>query len=361
MRKIIYYLFLIFFLQWNIYAEGNPKEEKSMQMAIRLTTDHIFRGYNYAMLASDRNNTPYSSVNFVPAVQPQFVYATPLKGLKTLFWSNFFITNLKDRDSDFAILQDGPGQTDRFASILSEMVNNSSAPAYNPYQTRSYRERNSLGRYDGIFFGVYYEWKTTFGEWSIGTWIWNNLNRFGKYTWQEYFIWYNPPVFKEANIKIQFFLNTSFDNGGSANSPMGITNAQNYLSIESSHTFFKDKGVEVTPSIVVGYVQNNDNISKRAGISNAVTSLKFSKSGYDLTFHVLYRPAVLLYDTSDKNKSDGKLPDPEKQIGYVNKYVYNEIGKVFPSDIANYLNYEMGSKKIINTVFIISMGYSWEF
>ncbi len=325
---------------------------------MRVTSDHNFRGYNYGALASQRNNTSYSNYTFAPAAQPQFVYSTPLKGLKTLFWGNFFMNNLQDRDSDMYLLQDSPGGEDRTTAITSDMQAGRST--YDPSRTRKYRERNSLGRYDGIFFGIYYDWNTAIGNWSTGTWLWNNLDRFGKYSWQEWFIWYTPPIAKWANPKLQFFINTSFDNGGSAGTPLANTNGQNYTSIEFSRKFFEDKLIHVTPKISTGYVQNNDNTNKRSGISNVLTSLQFLFGKVDLTLNVVYRPEAKLYDTFDRNRSDGKLPDPSQQYGN-NRVVLEELNRRYPKEVANTIYNDWTSSKFVKAIFFFSIGYTIEF
>lgn len=347
-------LLLVFTIPISSQNKEEEKEEKPMEMAVRFTSDHNFRGYSYSSLASQRNNTSYSAVNFVPSVQPQFVYSTPLKGLKTLFWGNFFLNNMTDRDSDMYLLQDAPGEKEKFNSIAGD------PSGYYPSKTKRYKERNGMSRYDGIFFGIYYEWTTITGTWTFGTWIWNNMNRYGKYTWQEYFLWYAPPFWKWANPKLSFFLNTSFDNGGSNNLALGYTNGQNYISIEVGHTFLEGSPVTITPKLQAGYVVNNDNVNRRSGVLNILQSLKFGFDKIDLTLSALYRPDADLYDTSDPNKLDGRLPDPSKQYGPY-QMMYDELKKRYPEDLANRIGYEQTSEKFIKMLYIISMGYSWEF
>ncbi|HMV44488.1 MAG TPA: hypothetical protein PK079_22845 [Leptospiraceae bacterium] len=258
------------------------------------------------------------------------------------------------------LLQDSPGSDDRTNTILSDMQ--SGKGIYDPNKTRSYRDRNSMSRYDGIFFGIYYDWNTEIGTWSVGTWIWNNLNRYGKYSWQEWFIWYTPPFAKWANPKLSFFLNTSFDNGGASTSstPLGYTNGQNYISFEVSHKFFPDKLIHIIPKFLTGYVQNNNNVDKRSGISNVLGSIQFLMGGFDFTLNLLYRPEPKLYDTSDPNKNDGRLADPSKQYGN-NRVVSEELNRRYPKDVANAIYYTMTSENFVRTVFFFSMGYTIEF
>lgn len=351
-------LFILLFCNYSLFSQ--EEEEKPMWMSVRVTSDHNFRGYNYGALASQRNNTAYTNYTYAPAVQPQFIYSAPLKGLKLLFWGNFFLNNLKDRDNDMFLLQDSPGSDDRTNTILSDMQ--SGKGIYDPNKTRSYRDRNSMSRYDGIFFGIYYDWNTEIGTWSVGTWIWNNLNRYGKYSWQEWFIWYTPPFAKWANPKLSFFLNTSFDNGGASTSstPLGYTNGQNYISFEVSHKFFPDKLIHIIPKFLTGYVQNNNNVDKRSGISNVLGSIQFLMGGFDFTLNLLYRPEPKLYDTSDPNKNDGRLADPSKQYGN-NRVVSEELNRRYPKDVANAIYYTMTSENFVRTVFFFSMGYTIEF
>jgi hypothetical protein len=355
--NILSVLVIIFYFVFNksVFSQEKPKEEeKNMQMSLRTTSDHHFRGYNYSMLASQRNNTEYSSVNFTPSVQPQFTYSTPLKGLKTFFWGNFFLNNMNNRDNDMFILQDGPGQSEKFSPTAN-------VSDYYPGKTRRYKENNGLSQYDGLFFGIYYEWETKYGRWSVGTWMWNNLNRLGKYSWQEYFIWYEPQVLRFLNPKFQFFLNTSFDNGGSQGTPLANTNGQNYMYYEMYHSFCQACAIQIVPKFQIGYVSNNDNQNKRSGFSNMIQSLKFVYNGFDLTFNAMYRPNPILYDTSDPNRSDSRLPNPSKQYGNIDRAIYQELSNNYPKEIANLMFYQYGSQSIPKMIFFISTGYSWEF
>lgn len=349
----IYFFIMILFIPPALSAQETSPEEKNMNMSVRMTTDHNFRGYNYSMLASQRNNTSYSSVNFVPSVQPQFVYSAPLKGLNFLFWGNFFLNNLNDRDSDLFILQDGPGEKEKFV--------NGTAKDFYPGRTRRYKERNGLTQYDGLFYGIYYEWDTKYGKWSVGTWMWNNVNRLGKYSWQEYFLWYEFPVLKVVNPKLQFYFNTSFDSGGSSSTPLGTTNGQNYLYYEMSHSFCADCSVQTVPKFQIGYVSNNDNQNRRSGISNIINSLKFIYHGFDLTLNVLYRPDPILYDTSDSVRSDSRLPDPSRQYGSMDRAVYQQLSGMYPKEIADWMFYQTGNQSIPKAIYYITTGYSWEF
>ena len=107
-------------------------------------------------------------------------------------------------------------------------------------------------------------------------------------------------------------------------------------------------------------MQNNDNVNRRAGISNILTSLQFVLGHIDLTLQVLYRPEAKLYDTYDQNRSDGKLPDPAQQYGN-NRIVYDELAKRYPKEVAAAVFNEWTSEKLIRTIFIFSMGYTMEF
>lgn len=326
-----------------------------MSAEVRITTDHHFRGYNYSMLADQRNNTRYHSASFNPSIQPQFVYSTPLTGLKLLFWGNFFLTNTSNRDSDLYILQDGPGEEEKW-----DPVQGINLTEFTPGKTRRYKERNGLSRYDGLFYGIYYDWNTKYGDWSVGTWMWNNLDRFGKYSWQEYFLWYRPNVLKIIHPTFKAFFNTSFDSGGSTTTPLGTTNGQNYFQFELSHTFFENSEIHVTPHFQAGYVVNNDNNSKRAGVSNIIQSLQFSYENFDLSLHAMYRPYPQIYDTYDSNPNDGRLPDPSLQNGIYRSY-RDVLQSHFPDTMAKAIQGEFTSQKFLRTIFFVSIGTNYQF
>lgn len=350
-------LFLLLFFNFLIQAQEKPEpKEKNMEMSFRITSDHHFRGYNYSMLASQRNNTQYQEFNMVPAAQPQFDYSTPLKGLKTSFWGNFFLNNLSNRDSDFHILQDGPGMSEK-------VLPNGTIQNPYPNRTKRYKERNGLSQYDGLFFTIYYQWNTEIGTWSFGTWIWNNLNRLGKYTWQEYFIWYEPPFLKSINPKIHFFVNTSFDNAGASQTttPLGVTNGQNYLYYEMSYKFCDKCKIQIVPKFQIGYISNNDNINKRSGIANMIQSLKFIYEEFDIVLNAMYRPDPILYDTFDPNRNDSKLPDPSKQNSVLGKSMLSQLNSMYPKEIADSIFYESNSQHIPKLIYFFTTGYTISF
>jgi hypothetical protein len=111
----------------------------------------------------------------------------------------------------------------------------------------------------------------------------------------------------------------------------------------------------------MGYVANNDNQNRRAGISNMIQSLKFSHNGFDLIFNAMYRPDPILYDTFDQNKSDSNLPNPSRQNSVEGQTILKQYSNNFPKELADYLFYQQTYQAIPKTIFFISTGYSWEF
>jgi hypothetical protein len=340
-----------------------PPKEKKSDYAIELASDFIFRGQSFGgHNQNSRSNSSYRSYTDAWAIQPSFTYNTPINGFKFLFWGNVFLQHSRDRDSDWA-LQVAPSERDQGSEVLNMLNSGRTSTGsldYDPSRLNFYKEKNGLHRQNGAFTGAYYEWETTIGIWSAGLWTWNNADKSNKYTWQEFFVWYKPSLLPYMNPMLQAYWNASSDHGGNKKEPQGITNGQNYFSVEMSHEYFKGDFFRLTPNLHTGYIVNNNNIDQRSGISNITSSLKLNFGNLFCVLNHIYRPETDVWDTDDKNRRDGKTPDPSKQNG-IYSIARTSLQKQYGEAIGGYLSDQNSNQAINKVLYYISFGYENKF
>jgi hypothetical protein len=342
----------------------HSKEEiENTELSIEIVSDFIFRGQSFGgEVASQRNNSSYRSYTDAWAIQPYLVYKTPLQGFQLLFWGNLFLQHNSDRDSD-RYLQNGPGQRNLGEELQRQYNQTGRIPLdteLDLLRANLYKEKNGLHRQNGVFLGGYYEWNTKFGEWTVGTWFWNNSNKAARFTWQEYFVWYKPKILPFLNPMFSAYFNASSDNGGDNSNPSGITNGQNYFSLDLNHEFGEGKFFRFIPSLHLGYVINNDNVNNKSGISNITTELKFAFGKFYTTANWIHRPDVTLFDVYDSNNLDGRTPNPARSSGIYNVYE-TEIIRRFTPEAAEYVNAQIRGQAIVNNLLYFAFGYETKF
>lgn len=393
--KIVYTISLLFhILSFQIYAQQknitNPKQksqeiktviesdpieeeekEKSsvtIDVSHEIVNDYVWRGQSFTGdFLSRRDNLPYSSFaqayTYVPIAR-----VTHTSGFYFELEANLAMKGRADRDSDQRLqafpgggqidsnrfinryvsenyLPDAQGNSlfyDRTNNVYSDKCNLSlpenpftNRCAVDPTKIRPYAEKNGMARTDGLFTTFAYEMDAgKFGTFTAGTWWYFKKDRSSKYTWNEFFIWWELPWFKELlNPTLQTFTQTSYDVGG------GYGNQ--YTSFSLSHTFFSDKPVSLEWTSSAGYVYVNNNVSKKSGVNDITTNFKFLWKDYFLSFNHAYRPDIDLYDnnrnfftTSDTtglvtnlSERDGRTADPSKLYGASNDFVYTAINQ----------------------------------
>lgn len=349
-----------------VSSQNNEKnsDEVNTEFSVEIVSDFIFRGQSFGgEPARRRNNTSYQPYTDAWAIQPYIEYSAPLAGLKFLLWGNTFLQHSTDRDRD-RYLQTGPGERNLGDTLQTQLAQTGRLlmpeSDLDYLRMNLYKEKNGLHRQNGVFLGGFYEWNTKFGQWSVGTWFWNNADRAARFTWQEYFVWYKPKLLPFLNPMISVYFNSSSDNGGSNSNPAGITNGQNYISLDLSHVFRDKKFFRITPSFHTGYLVNNDNINKKSGISNITSGLKFNFGALFTTLNWIHRPDVALFDIEDSNNRDSRTPNPSKQYG-IHGLVHSEFNRRFTQQAAAYLGEQYSSQAIVKNLYYISFGYETKF
>jgi hypothetical protein len=394
-------------------ASPKTSEEKNVTIDIshEVVSDFIWRGINYGSdFLARRNNTRYKEVGQYWAYQPN-IRVEHTTGLYLELWGNISLVGRGDRDSDMR-LQSSPGGNsidavklaDRIAqgnftadaagtSALfdpSNNVQNSScadpaaaqaAVAANPgaindcfvniTKVKKYKEKNGMSRTDGLFTTFAYKMDGgNLGTFTMGTWWYFQNDRNAKYSWNEYFIWWDLPLLKGIlDPSIQAFTQSSYDSGGS-----GAGNQ--YVALVNKHTFFTDKPYKIEVTNNVGYQWVNNNTSQKSGILDITSGIKFFLNQFFVSLNHAHRPNVYMYDngvnfftlsnsnpaTANRSEYDGKTVDPSKLYGTFNDLVYQSINELQEPDIVKlYLKEQYQNQNIPKNLYWVSIGFNQSF
>lgn len=380
--------------------EDIEKEEETISIEVthEITNDFVWRGQSFSGdYISRRDNLPYKSISeaytYVPVAR-----ITHTNGFFFELEANIALKGRGDRDSDQRI-QSYPGGneidinrwTGKFLTnpndninfydpsnaVYSENCNPSLANdpfanpcAINPTQIKTYSERNGLGRTDGLFTTFAYEMETRrFGTFTVGSWWYFKKDRSSKNTWNEYFIWWELPWFKQSlNPTIQSFKQTS------ANTQAGYSSQ--YSSFSIGHHFLKEKEVSFEWTTSFGYVWVNNPDSQKSGLNDITSTIKFLWNQYFFSLNHAHRPEIDLYDNdkiyfvnSESNlpltnlsERDGMTSDPSKTFGIQSDLISGAINQLDTSDLIQvWAKNRLQSQMIPRNLFWVGIGMTQTF
>lgn len=373
-----------------------------------VVSDFVWRGNSYGgEYLARRNNTPYKEINEYYAYQPTLKVTSPT-GFFFELWGNMALQNRKDKDSDLRVLQTNPGglevDPNYYANRLANgnfynAADNSSVffdPKQNLYSSncdptttppelcnidprklKNRKEQNGMWRTDGLFTTFAYNFDAgRFGNFTAGVWWYFENDRVGRYSWDEYFIWWSLPIFQKAlNPQLQFYTQGSQDLGGAAD-------GGNYFALTTSHTFREDQFFRIQPYNNIGYKNINNNYDKKSGFFDITTGVKFFFGAFFVSLNNAHRPDPYMYDNStfyypdttiqnkyytdpadsssflNRSQYDRKTTDPSKLFGYKNELFYSLLdGSEADQLLKNYLAEKYSLQEIPRNLFWVSMGY----
>lgn len=331
--------------------------EHSILLNQSLSNDGAFQGASlFGERQSRRNNESYKSFS-----QAWFLTSSvDLLGLpKELQISLTALNPLVDRtntDSDL-FYQSTPGGANQNQLVTKSI--NSGTLQYDPNQVKPRKEKNALTDY--LFSRINYEHTTKLGSFGVG-FLFINVNdptyvMRGYYTvtWRPPFLAYLNPVFSINNKMLSEY--------------GGIFQGDHNYRLSFGHEFFKEKIIRITPSLVIGYQDVNNNQNMKKGFSDISPRLQFNLSNYFIAFNYMYRATPALADTKyytpdigvypDSNQNDGKSVDPSKAYGYKNTFITDTIGANSPNELVRYyLTDRYQQQHIVRGIFFFNIGYT---
>jgi hypothetical protein len=397
----------------HITPQHIPDTHSSNGVDVELThevvSDFIWRGNSYGgEYLARRNNTKYKEVSEYYAYQPNLRVNAP-SGFYFELWGNLALTNRKDKDSDMRMLQPAPGglgvdpnyyfdrlsngnfyNPDDSSSVFFDPNQNlysgtcdpTSTPAEfcnaNPLKLKPRKEQNGMWRTDGLFTTFAYNFNAgRMGDFTAGVWWYFEGDKKGRYSWDEYFIWWSLPFLKKALApQIQFFTQGSQDLSGAAD-------GGNYLAFYTTHIFFEDKFFRIQPYNNIGYKNINNNTDQKSGFFDITTGIKFFFGDLFVSVNNAYRPDIHMYDNStfyypdntlnnsyygskldpagtlnNQSQYDGKTVNPSRMFGPKNDLFYGFVnGSETDQLFKNYLSEKYYLQDIPRNLFWVSIGY----
>ncbi|WP_411822446.1 hypothetical protein [Leptospira sp. 'Mane'] len=338
-------------------SNTNSLPEHSLLLSQSVSNDGAFQGSDlFGERQARRNHKHYKDV-----YESYFLTSSiELLGLPKQFKLGMTIMNpLVDRtntDSDLR-LQSTPGGADQ-----TDIVNKSLASGsllYDPTQVRTRKEKNGLPDY--LFTRAMYDHETRLGVFSAG-FLFINAND-PIYVMRGYWvIGWKPPVLEWLNP--QFSMNNKM-----LNDYGGVFQGTHNYRLSLSHEFFKGEKFRITPSLVVGYADVNDNVDRKKGVSDISPRLQFDYLKFFFAMNMMYRETPSLVDNAsytpsdgiyaDTNQNDGKVIDPSKVFGYANQYILNQISTNSPNELVKReLIQHYQQQHIIHSIFFFNLGYT---
>lgn len=340
-------------------AQPKPTDvpEHSILLNQSISNDGAFQGASlFGERQSRRNNESYKSFS-----QAWFLTSSvDLLGLPKQFQVSITTLNpFVDRtntDSDL-FYQSTPGGTNQNKLVTNSI--NSGTLQYDPNQVKPRKEKNALTDY--VFTRLNYEHTTKLGSFGFG-FLFINVNDptyamrgYQTLSWRPPFLTYLNPVFSINNKMLSEY--------------GGIFQGDHNYRLSLGHEFFKEKLIRITPSLVIGYQDVNNNQNMKKGFSDISPRLQFNLSNYFVAFNYMYRATPTLADTKnytpdigvypDTNQNDGKTIDPSKAYGYKNTLITDAISANSPNELVrHYLTDKYQQQHIVHGIFFFNIGYT---
>ncbi|TGK09128.1 hypothetical protein EHO58_01715 [Leptospira selangorensis] len=338
----------------------SPKDslpEHSILLSQSLSNDGAFQGSDlFGERQARRNGTSYK--DFYEAYF--LTTSVEILGLPKQFKLGLTVMNpLVDRsntDSDLR-LQSTPGGPDQTYLLDKSLA--TGILQFDPNEVKTRKEKNGL--FDYVFTRAMYDHETRLGTFSAG-FLFINQND-PSYVMRGYWvIGWKAPFWEWLNP--QFSINNKMlnDYGGT------FQGTHNYR-LTLSHEFFKGETFRVTPSLVVGYAEVNDNTDRKKGISDISPRLQFDYGKFFFAANMMYRATPALVDNAtytpnigaypDSNANDGLTIDPAKAYGYKNELIVNYLSSLSDDPaVKRALVDHYQQQHIVHVIFFYNIGYT---
>ncbi len=332
--------------------------EHSILLSQSVSNDGAFQGSDlFGERQARRNGTSYKDF-----YQAYFLTTSiEVLGLPKQFKLGLTMMNpLVDRsntDSDLR-MQSTPGGPDQ-TSLLDKSLA-TGVLQYDPNQVKTRNEKNGL--YDYLFTRAMYDHDTRLGTFSAG-FLFINQND-PTYVMRGYWvIGWKAPFWEWLNP--QFSINNKMLNDFG-----GVFQGTHNYRLSLNHEFFKGETFRITPSLVMGYAEVNDNIDRKKGISDISPRLQFDYGKFFVAANMMYRATPALVDNSsytpsigvyaDNNPNDGLTIDPSKAYGYKNELIINYLSTISGGNevVKRSLIEHYQQQHIVHVIFFYNIGYT---
>jgi hypothetical protein len=346
----------------NIKEDGPKKPEPPKVIITQMFgNDAAFQGVSlYGDRLARRNGDSYKSVNEAYNAMTFITFAGLPKGLEMdIGAANPFVGRSNtDRDGVF---QNTPGGSSQNQTVINSF--NSGALGFDPNMTKRRDEQNRL--LDYLFTKLHYNHETkAFGTFGLGLITVHTTDPI-----------YSMRILYATSWKapknILPYLNPNFIMySNMLNEANGALQGNNNMRFNIFHKYVITDAFAITPSVTVGYLNANNNISREKGVGDISTTIKFSYLDYFLNLNHMRRSDTL-FDNSiyfpgqgvyANSVGDGIVADPSKINGAQNALVTSQITQNVSDPFAReYLIKNYQNQRVIRDIFFINIGYTLKF
>ncbi len=336
------------------------KSEFSVLLNQSIANDGAFQGASlFGERQSRRNNEKYSATNEAWNIATSIDFLGLPKNFQMGLSTLNPIVDRTNTDSDLSY-QATPGGESANATVIKSI--NSGTLLYDPNQIKLRKEKNGLTDY--LFSRVNYEHNTSLGTFGMGL-LFINTNTPTYIMRSLFVITWRPPFLSYLNPVITI-------NNRMLSEVGGIYQGNHNYRLSLSHEFFPGDKFRITPSIVLGYQDVNNNIDMKKGFSDLSPRILFSYLNYFLSLNYMYRIDPYLVDTKytypdigvypNSNQNDNRTIDPSKVNGLENVFIIESIKNMAPNElVSNYLVNKYQQQKIVSGIFFFNIGYTLRF
>lgn len=344
----------------SLLADDQPPKA-TITVDTQVVSNYVFRGADMFINRASQNGEKYGANTGEWAFQPSITYNTPLDGLTFNAWFSYAMAGRGDVDTD-QVLQTSAGGADigtgvTLRSALDTAVPSGTAQA-NINAPGFYKELNGLRRLDELDLTIGYDKVTSAGRFIFGyvAYTLANPNRGSggiiaaePYYGNEVYVGYGLKAFPDLTI-------TVYDD-------TRVGNTYTKIAYSSSMKMMGD-AIELKYGISAGYGAKQLYATQTvafggcAAVPCSAASLSVTapsqsiqgwqdvtgnvavahKSGFYVGFNVAYRPDLRFVDPDTAGNphkplwvdggstvSDGKIADPSRTNGYVNKVINTRL------------------------------------
>jgi hypothetical protein len=343
-----------------IYKFKPEKSEFSILLNQSIANDGAFQGASlFGERQSRRNNDSYKPFNEAWNMTTGIDFLGLAKGLQMGITTLNPIVDRTNTDSDMNY-QSASGGTSKNSTVVNSI--NSGSLLYDPNQIKPRKEKNGLSDY--LFSRINYEHNSAFGIFGLGL-LFINTNTPTYIMRSLFIITWKPPFLNYFNPVLSI-------NNRMLSEVGGIYQGNHNYRLSISHEYFSGEKFRVTPSLVIGYQDVNNNIDMKKGISDISPRLQLNYLNYYLALNYMFRVNPYLVDTkyyypdigtyADADQNDNLTINPSKVNGLVNTYIVETISANVSNDLAkNYLINKYQQQKIVSGIFFFNIGYTLRF
>ena len=346
----------------NIKEDG-PKKPDPPKMVITQMwgNDAAFQGVSlYGDRMARRNGDSYRSINEAYNVMTFVAFTGLPKGFEMDLGAANPLVGRTNTDRD-GVFQNTPGGVSQNQTVINSY--NSGTLGFDPNATRQRDEQNRL--LDYLFTRFHYNHETkSFGTFGLGMISVHTTDPIYSMRVLYATSWKAPKnILPYLSPNIIMYSNM-------LNEANGALQGNNNIRFNIFHKYAITDNFAITPSVTVGYLNANNNISREKGVGDISTTVKFSYLDYFINLNHMRRSDTL-FDNGiffpgqgiyANTIGDGMVADPSRINGFQNSLVTSQISQNVSDPFAReYLIKNYQNQRVIRDIFFVNIGYTLKF